>query len=505
MKNWYTKCLILSLIVPLAICIDTPDNERDKKLISTFQVVRFPNDGCVGSNARNGTCYTSQECSSKSGSSAGSCADGFGVCCTFVIDKCGMSSSENLTVWTNPTTVSTGVCSLTVVPASDDICSLRLDFTTFAITGPNTLSVVQGRRRLGTPGFNQPDTDFAQEGIAFTSNCLIDAFYAQGPSVSTNPPVVCGTLTTQHMYVEADVDRGNRLMFNFGTAGVVATSSRGVATAADRKWDLTISHIECTSQTLPPAGCTKYYWNAAGSATLRNYNYATTIAVANIHLAQQHERMCIRRERGKCVGCFTAIGDAGFALTNGGKEGENAGSHHTTPTGCCGYGTVLGLFQPATAADIVERNGYAAAGTAQFGWDCIIIPGAYSLTNAADLTVDTTQTTALMQQIIANTPTTIHMNVPSGPQICGQNKGIGSGVVKLSFGTQDNGNGANMDEGHTIASTVCTRNHPFTLEFMSDDLEGLGSTTEDSEFLVTDTTIGTQNQGFNIGFTQLDC
>ena len=38
--------------------------------------LRFPNDPCQGNSgtARNGTCYTENECSSKGGSNAGACA-----------------------------------------------------------------------------------------------------------------------------------------------------------------------------------------------------------------------------------------------------------------------------------------------------------------------------------------------------------------------------------------------------------------------------------------------
>merc|ERR1739844_819846 len=137
MQKSYSIGLILVLIAPFVYCEDG-EGTRDEKLISTFQIVRFPNDPCVGSNSRNGTCYTSQECSDKSGTSAGSCADGFGVCCTFIITTCGSTSSENLTHWTQPSTVSSGSCALTVCPIDDSICSLRLDFTKFEITGPST-------------------------------------------------------------------------------------------------------------------------------------------------------------------------------------------------------------------------------------------------------------------------------------------------------------------------------------------------------------------------------
>ncbi len=47
---------------------------------------RFNNDPCDGGN-RNGTCYTSEECDDKGGTNSGSCADGYGVCCTCKIAK----------------------------------------------------------------------------------------------------------------------------------------------------------------------------------------------------------------------------------------------------------------------------------------------------------------------------------------------------------------------------------------------------------------------------------
>merc|ERR1739844_404803 len=213
MMQIYSRIIVgLFLIVPLVLASENEQLERNEKLISTFQIVRFPNEVCVGSSSRNGTCYTSQECSNKGGTSAGSCADGFGVCCTFKINTCGSSSSENLTVWVSPTTVESGACGLTINP-SEDICSLRLDFTTFVISGPNTWTLAQMNKRLGISVGDQETENFANHGATYTTNCHTDQFYAQGASPSTNPPVVCGTLSASHMYVEADVDRGNRLQF----------------------------------------------------------------------------------------------------------------------------------------------------------------------------------------------------------------------------------------------------------------------------------------------------
>jgi len=284
------------------------------------------------------------------------------------------------------------------------------------------------------------------------------------------------------------------------TAAQVSTY-RGISTAGARTWDMTISHIECSSLTLPPTGCTKYFWSTTGLAILTNYNFATGgPTVGQIHLAQQHERMCVRRERSKCVGCFSATAAGSFDITMA-REGE--AKNFTAPNGCCGYLVKTTATAPAIDAAIVERNGYGAADNGQFGWDCVIIPGAYTLTNTdAAYEVDATQDVILMQQIIANTPTANHMNVPSGPQICGGGAGIGPGVILLESMTNADAGGAAMDEGYANSLSVCTRNVPFVLEFMSDDIEGQGSTATDSEF-----TIVTQayNQGFHISMGQLDC
>ena len=53
-------------------------------LVNLFTVVRFPNSVCAG-DAFNGTCYTSEECNDRGGTSSGTCANGYGVCC---ICKC---------------------------------------------------------------------------------------------------------------------------------------------------------------------------------------------------------------------------------------------------------------------------------------------------------------------------------------------------------------------------------------------------------------------------------
>merc|ERR1712038_861593 len=181
-------CCFLALVAFPLFALSEESIDRNEKLISTFQIVRFPNDVCIGSNSRNGTCYTSAECSDKGGTSAGSCADGFGVCCTFVITACGSSSSENNTYWTQPSTVSAGTCDLTICPMSDDICSLRLDFTTFVITGPSSRTTVHTYKRFGQPVGSVTSETY---GSTFAGQCLQDSFATQSASPASAVPVIC--------------------------------------------------------------------------------------------------------------------------------------------------------------------------------------------------------------------------------------------------------------------------------------------------------------------------
>jgi len=508
MQRFHYLCLLIVSTGLFVSCFGQEEKSRDEKLISTFQIVRFPNDPCVGSNSRNGTCYTSQECSDKAGTSSGSCADGFGVCCTFVISTCGSTTSENLTAWTQATTVESGECGLTVCPIDDSICSIRLDFTTFVITGPSTISAPEVRRIMGHPSMDLGDnTPYDHGGSSMTSGCLTDIFYMKGASPSTTPPSICGTATGDHMYLEADVDNCNYLSFNLAEAATTAaqvTINKGITTLATRTWDMTITQIECTSKTLPPPGCTKYFWNAAGRAVLKNAGHQTTTTTG--HLAQQHERFCIRRERGYCVGCF-ATTSSKFAVS--GRSGNNGTPvHNTAPGGCCGYSSQQSLEDVETAAKLVDGIAHAGAandgtsGLTQLGFDCIVIPGAFTNT-VADSTVIVAQTAAGLQQRVTAAGTLL--TAGQGPQICGNNGGIGAGVEKIATMAATTANGLLVGQGEASSTSVCTRQVPFMMEWMSDDLEGLGGNNGGTNAGISEQTQTAINLGFDITFAQLTC
>jgi len=519
MQAYYIICVLLFLGIPIASCLEDNNDNRNQKLISSFQIVKFPNDACDGTGASNGTCYTTQECADKGGKSAGSCADGFGVCCTFVITTCGATTMENSTQWTMPTTLGETAtsCSLSVCPPSADICSLRLDFTTFVITGPNTVSIGTVRRRLGTPVGNVQDAGYDGEGSSYATNCQLDMFTATSASTSTAPPAVCGTLTAEHMYVEADVDRCNILKFHLAASAAAlpaagTTNERGVAAFANRNWDITVSQIECTSETLPPPGCTKYFWGGVnGARTLTSYNF-----VANtVHLASQHERFCMRRERGFCIGCFATAANANFAISGRAEVGRI----HTE--GCCTYHTTgsTGIAGVQNVANMgtVPFDGIGAGGSTQQGFDCIIIPGAF--VNVADANGTPSNTAASAAATVTALQSTVLAgdvgNLPAPPAICGQGLGLGIGGATLGGNTGVAGNtlaanavltttGAVAAEAGMGAS-ICTRNVPFTLEFLSDDLDGLGYNQADESENTRAANNAANNRGFQLEFAQLAC
>lgn len=442
---------ILALVFTLGVVVafeDTGPHEGtpEKKLISTFQIVRFPNDACKGTSTRNGTCYTSAECSDKGGSSSGSCADGFGVCCTFVVNKCEGASSENITYWDAPTgtylsTLVPTTCQLKVCPTNNNICQLRIDFKTFVITGPSTSSLSEISHVFGSiPSGGAADPAATTMSGSWRTNCLVDTFSVSSKNVANSPPVVCGTLSAAHMYVDANVDDCNVLTFHFNpqsgpAAAAAAGDTRGVASVAStRDWDMTVYQYECGHINAAPPGCTEYlHGNTKGF--VKSYNYG------NMHLANQNQKICIRRERGYCFACFTATGVANFGIS-----GDNTGGAYTYPGLPCGYGC-------ETAAGIS-----AGTGTQCAGYDCVIVPDAWVVA-AADGTIINPTTTNYLTNLAAT------YRRGCAPQISGHSH-FGPGNADLNALTVI---------GEAASRTVCSQHVPFQLTFKSDGFEGTGT------------------------------
>jgi len=283
----------VSLAILASFCIAEPHEEeitpgtREGKILPIFQVVKFPNDVCSGTS-RNGTCYTAEECSGKGGTNDGSCAAGFGVCCTFSL-ACGGSASQNQTYLVQSSVTSlTSPCSYTVCPCSSNICRIRFDFTTLVLAAAVSGSLTATATAVGAAGtLNGP----------LIGDCADDQFSITG-GLSGGTPTICGTNTGYHMIVDADPS-GNtchKALFNIG--GTTTTS---------RSWDIKITQYACgdTDSSGWP-GCLQYY--TATASNIQNFGFPPTITAvtsAVTHLSNQHYDICIRRGSGYCYICYS--------------------------------------------------------------------------------------------------------------------------------------------------------------------------------------------------------
>jgi hypothetical protein len=323
-------------------------NSRDKKLISVFQVVKFKNDVCKGNNARNGTCFTSAECSNIGGSSSGSCADGFGVCCVVTLTKGGTSASVNNS-YIVQTVFTTGSSKYEICPCSDDICRIKFDFTTFTLTGPVTGigNIIAGGGTITAIGASMGD-------------CTVDTFQILA-SDGRATPVICGTNANQHMFIDvsdkgcAHVDLG---------IGLTSTTTRSL--------DIKIIQYACGNDDVAgPQGCLQYFPNSSGK--IRTFNFpdqtpGAAVGAGVVHLSNQHYKACVRRATASNYICYAPCtssngggGTAGsattamnsFGLSGGGSaiiSASNLGSYCSTDYIYIAYGQyVAGEMASGTA------------------------------------------------------------------------------------------------------------------------------------------------------------
>merc|ERR1719474_862841 len=274
---FFSLVTLLHLLSFVSAVDNDPRRERTKKALSIFTVVKFPNEVCVAATSgRNGTCYTNSECAAKGGSSSGSCASSFGVCCVFEKTCGGGSIAENCTYFTSAQVNAGSSCSLTICKCSSDVCQLRLDFETFQLSNPVTATDIT----IGPAA--------AMAGSANRiGNCDVDNFSVSTPGAKS-PPIICGTNTGQHMYVAAS-DQCNALSANIGSTSTATTSA----------FTIKVTQVPCNSKRLAPSGCLQYFTGSSGTINTYNYNSGNGVLLAN-----QDYSSCVRTERTFCAICY---------------------------------------------------------------------------------------------------------------------------------------------------------------------------------------------------------
>merc|ERR1719219_380257 len=309
------------LLLPLWVVglTNNTDNHRAEKALSVFTVVKFPNTACAsGTSGRNGSCYTASECAAKGGSSSGSCASSFGVCCVFEKSCGGGSISENCTYFTSSALNKGGSCGLTICKSDADVCQLRLDFETFVLNNPVTSTAITITTTLNANRIGSCDTD---------------SFGVTVPG-GKSPPQICGTNTGQHMYIPAS-DQCNVLNANIGSSSAATTSA----------FTIKVTQIECSSKTVAPNGCLQYFTEDTGTIETFNYNSA-----AGVLLVNQDYSSCVRTGRTYCAICYYS---SSFKLS--------------VPNAIA----AIGSFGVDTNCGTASTTAYANAG----GYDHVVIPG----------------------------------------------------------------------------------------------------------------------------------
>jgi len=336
---------------------DKPISEETEKIrdpkLSIFQVVKFANTHCTGTGTKNGTCYTSGECDNIGGSSEGTCADGFGVCCIVTITT-GESLSTNNSYISIPSGISTGSHQYTVCPCSDDICRIKFDFTSFTLAGPIT---DQGSVVLADPD--------SPSGATFAvGTCTTDTFQIMSPS-GRSSPVICGVNDNQHMFLDA---AGSDCLKVYAGIGETTSVTRGV--------EIKVTQYRCGEEQGGPPGCLQYFENTSGK--IRSFNFpdlspGATVTYKVTHLVNQHYKICIRRGNGKEVICYipctnvagTTGTTAGNAATAQPSFGLSISPNAAGQSGVDALCSTDYLYIPATKYTDEEESKFSSAISAQ--------------------------------------------------------------------------------------------------------------------------------------------
>jgi hypothetical protein len=299
-------------------------SQKKAKDFSLFSVVTFKNEECTSKTtltggARAGTCYTTTECSDKSGTASGNCASGFGVCCIFINALATTATiSENRTYLrnTNYPTYETKTAAQSIVytveKMQSDICQIRLDFVDFIIGGPVVSTELKA---------------YSSTALTTCTNDNLVIATTGGDSRGA----ICGALTGEHLYIELSPTASDKATLTLTTA--ISTSV--TPAIAQRVWDIKTSQIPCYATYRAPPGCDRYLMADTGKITSFNFYKVsgstpaaqTTTAGQNtgIELMDQDINTCIRRTKGMCcVDYKLCTADTQAIVLTDGAQGTEA-------------------------------------------------------------------------------------------------------------------------------------------------------------------------------------
>lgn len=446
--------------------------DRTAKHFSLFSVVTFKNEECTSETsltggARAGTCYSTTECSDKSGMASGNCASGFGVCCVFLNTASAAATiSENRTWLRNKeypsyaTATSAQDFTYTVNKMSSDICQIRLDFETFQIAGPG-------------------NSDEQIVGASVYTHCTRDTLVITTTEKSTtgiiDPGTICGSVTGEHLYFDLTRTTTDKLSIQITTAATGTTGAYITPVLANRIWDFKVSQIPCYATYRAPEGCQRYFTEETGQIISLNFRRVTTTPSSTapvpqntgLELAHQRLNTCIRRAKGMCCVEYQLCQYyGGIQLTD--KHGESTANDGFNDASWNEAWTIDLNTKPATlstAPDFEHDSGITDAGCSG---DYVEIPSSYGGICSGGRTATKTLTT----------------------RYCGSKLGLNPG-------------GGNTGTDLLNSSPICDCSEPFRVTHNSDLGSDLGG--QDSVNVANDDEFDVYPRGFCLDFRQTPC
>lgn len=81
------------------------------------------------------------------------------------------------------------------------------------------------------------------------------------------------------------------------------TFTLGSLSTVSRSWSIRVTQYDKGHDNLAPSGCTQWFYNEDAIGTFQSYNYNSN---SGVHLADQNQVVCIRREEKKRRICYSA-------------------------------------------------------------------------------------------------------------------------------------------------------------------------------------------------------
>lgn len=274
----------------------TAGTDRDGKLFSVFQIIRFANDPCTSASGGIGSCYTDAECTTKGGATDGNCASGFGVCCVGVVGggSGGKCQNTDLLVKLNNSRIESPAFPGTVLASG---CNSNTPITRQAgtvVTGSSanykydiqksSAAIVQIRLE-----FLKFEIDAPEAGQCANSTISISGVDSATSMIL--PTNLCGVLTGQAIYLSV-----KNTPLNGNVTVKIQLGDYGT-----QRWSILVQYLEA-SDDVAPTGCLQYFRTQTG--LIKSFN----ADAANPELLVDHSyMMCIKLATNNCEISYNSV------------------------------------------------------------------------------------------------------------------------------------------------------------------------------------------------------